>query len=133
MGLLEFCQQFVYLKGQLLSFAERDYLPDIYAATDRNLVLRCSRQVEKSTLLANRIIYEAATHPGIQMLMVCPRQEQGASSASFGFGRRSSRVSWCAECSWAAAAGRKSKTFASRTDRSSLFEPPSVRPTRSAA
>jgi ribosomal protein S21 len=53
MGLLEFCKQFVFLKGKLLSFEGRDYLPDVYSSTDRNLVLRCSRQVEKSTQLAN--------------------------------------------------------------------------------
>ena len=76
MSLLEFCEQFVYLKGQLLSFKGRGYLKDIYPATDRNLVLRCSRQVEKTTTLANLIVYEAVTNPGVQILMVCPRLEQ---------------------------------------------------------
>ncbi|MBW3596973.1 MAG: phage terminase large subunit family protein [Planctomycetes bacterium] len=75
MGKLRFCQRCVYLDRRPISFAGRPYLPAIYAA-DRNLVLRCSRQTEKSTFLVNTILYEACTNPGIQMLFVCPRQEQ---------------------------------------------------------
>ena len=73
---LQFCTDFIHLRGQLISFDGRPYLPAIYAVTDRNLVLRCSRQVEKSTFLANTIIYEACTRPELQMLFVCPREEQ---------------------------------------------------------
>ena len=40
-------------------------------------VLRCSRQTEKSTFLANTILYEASSWPDIRMLLVCPRYEQG--------------------------------------------------------
>ena len=74
--MLDFCQNFVWLKRKLIRFDDRPYLPDIYAATDRNLVIRASRQVEKSTLLCNLILYEAIAHPGIQILFVCPRREQ---------------------------------------------------------
>jgi hypothetical protein len=73
---LEFCQQFVVLNRKPISFEGRPYLPAIYAARRRNLVLRCSRQTEKSTLLVNTILFEACTNPGIQMLFVCPRTEQ---------------------------------------------------------
>jgi phage terminase large subunit GpA-like protein len=51
-------------------------LPAVYRRTKRNLVLRCSRQTEKSTFLANSILYEASTNPGITMLLVAPRFEQ---------------------------------------------------------
>nr|MBC8867949.1 phage terminase large subunit family protein [Planctomycetota bacterium] len=76
MGKLKFCENFVYLQRQPICFDGRPYLPEIYAATDRNLVLRCSRQTEKSTFLVNTILYEACQNPGIQMLFVCPRMEQ---------------------------------------------------------
>jgi hypothetical protein len=51
-------------------------LPEVYAVTDQDLVMRCSRQTEKSTFLVNTILYEACKTPGIQMLFVCPRIEQ---------------------------------------------------------
>ncbi len=78
MGLRNFCQNFIYLRNQPLSFAGRPYLDEIYQATERNLILRCSRQVEKSTMLCNRIIFEAIANPGINMIFICPRQEQAA-------------------------------------------------------
>jgi hypothetical protein len=57
MGKLSFCERFVYLNRELISFAGRPYLPAIYASTARNIVLRCSRQTEKSTFLVNSILY----------------------------------------------------------------------------
>ena len=76
MGKLEFCERFVHLGDELISFRDRPYLPAVYRSEKRNLVLRCSRQTEKSTFLANSIIYEACTNPGITMLLVAPRFEQ---------------------------------------------------------
>ena len=76
MGKLEFCKSFVHLDRKLIRFDDRPYLPAIYASDARNLVLRTSRQVEKSTFLVNTIVYEACTRPGIKMLFVCPRHEQ---------------------------------------------------------
>ena len=73
---LEFCQHFVHLQRKPICFDGRPYLPPIYEVTDRNLVLRCSRQTEKSTFLVNTILYEACRNPGVQMLFVCPRMEQ---------------------------------------------------------
>lgn len=75
MNKLQFCQRLVSLKDKLISFDGRPYLPAIYAARG-NLVLRCSRQTEKSTFLVNTILYEAISRPGIQILFVCPRNEQ---------------------------------------------------------
>ena len=76
MDKLTFCQQFIHLNRQRISFERRPYLPAIYASRGRNLVLRCSRQTEKSTFLVNTILFEACMNPGIQMLFVCPRLEQ---------------------------------------------------------
>ena len=73
---LTFCARFVHLNRQPISFAGRPYLPAIYASAGRNLVLRCSRQTEKSTFLANTILYEACMHAGMEILLVCPRMEQ---------------------------------------------------------
>jgi hypothetical protein len=76
MDKLSFCEKFVYLDRRPISFAGRPYLPAIYAVEDRNLVLRCSRQTEKSTFLVNTILHAASTCPGIQILFVSPRDEQ---------------------------------------------------------
>jgi hypothetical protein len=75
-GQINFCSRLVYHGDQLINFEGRPYLPPIFGSTARNLVLRASRQVEKSTFLALKILYLAATKPGIQLLYVCPRQEQ---------------------------------------------------------
>lgn len=76
MGKMNFCQRFVFLDNQPISFADRPYLPAIYAAGRRNLVLRCSRQCEKSTFLVNTILHAAVGRPGIKLLVVMPREEQ---------------------------------------------------------
>jgi hypothetical protein len=73
---LEFCEKFVYLKGRRISFAGRPYLREPYGCPARRLVLRASRQVEKSTFLVNTIVHAAVTRPGVHVLFVCPRQEQ---------------------------------------------------------
>ncbi len=71
----EFCENFVFLKRKPISFADRHYLRAPYQSS-RNVVLRCSRQVEKSTFLVNLIVYYAATFPGTRILFCCPREEQ---------------------------------------------------------
>ena len=57
MKLLEFSERFVFLNEELISFSCRPYLPEVYAAAEGNLILRCGRQVEKSTMLVNVIVY----------------------------------------------------------------------------
>jgi hypothetical protein len=73
---LKFCECFVWLDGRPISFAGREYLDAIYAADQGNLVIRASRQVEKSTFLANTIVDEACQYPERPMLFVAPRAEQ---------------------------------------------------------
>lgn len=76
MDLRSFCEGMVLLRGRPFSLADRPYLQAVYGSTARRLVLRASRQVEKTTLLANRLIYHAVTQPGIRLIYVCPRREQ---------------------------------------------------------
>jgi hypothetical protein len=75
---LEFCQNFVHLKKKPISFAGRPYLRALYNSRARRLVVRASRQVEKTTFLANSIVHAAVCHPGIHVLFVCPRGEQAS-------------------------------------------------------
>lgn len=76
MAKIDFCERLVRLERKPISFAGRPYLPAVYASNARNLVVRASRQVEKSTFLVNTIVYEACVRPGISMLFVTPRMEQ---------------------------------------------------------
>ena len=48
----------------------------MYQSEASRLVIRASRQVEKSTFLVNSIIYLAVRYPGIHIVCVFPRQEQ---------------------------------------------------------
>jgi hypothetical protein len=71
----EFCERFVFLKKRPISFAGRPYLRAPYDSRARRLVIRASRQVEKSTFLVNSILH-AAFQPQTNILFVCPRLEQ---------------------------------------------------------
>ena len=73
---LEFCKKVIYRDGSLISFPDRPYLPAVYGCGHRNLVLRWSRQTEKSTYLCNSIVYEAVANPGSTILFVAPREQQ---------------------------------------------------------
>ncbi len=76
MGKLEFAQQFVRHERKPISFADRGYLRPIYAVDHGNIVIRAARQVEKSTFLANTIIFEACGNRAARMLLVTPRLDQ---------------------------------------------------------
>ena len=76
MNKLRFCESFVRLDGRPISFLDRPYLRSIYAVNRGNLVIRASRQVEKSTFLANTIIHAAWCDPQARILLVLPRIEQ---------------------------------------------------------
>jgi len=64
------------LDGEPLSFDERGYLRAIYDSRADKLVLRCSRQTEKSTTLAILIVLEIITGSSRSVLVVMPRLEQ---------------------------------------------------------
>jgi hypothetical protein len=72
---LRFCERLIWLDGRPISFRDREYLQPIYA-TDGNLVIRASRQVEKSTFVAATIVFEACRNPDSRILFVAPRAEQ---------------------------------------------------------
>ncbi len=69
-------------REQPIKFTGRHYLGKVLASTAKRLVLRCSRQVEKTTLLVNRILYDAVMNPGVQLLLVCPPVPEQASTFS---------------------------------------------------
>jgi hypothetical protein len=72
------CNNFVWLRGRPISFAGRDYLRAIYNSSRRRVVMRCSRQVEKTTFLCNTVVHAATTIPGIHIIVAFPRQEQAS-------------------------------------------------------
>ena len=75
-GKFDFCRHYVQLNRQPISFVGRPYLRNIYNVQRGNLVICISRQVEKSTFLANTIICEACMDPGSEILFVCPRKNR---------------------------------------------------------
>ena len=71
-------ESLIYLKGKPISFEGRPYLRDVYNSTARRIVLRCSRQVEKTTFICNVVVHAAMTIPGVHIVVVFPRQEQSS-------------------------------------------------------
>jgi hypothetical protein len=72
----EFAERFIHLRSGRFSLEGRPYLQEVYDSTARRIVLRASRQVEKTTFLVNSIIYYAMEFPGSHILVVCPRMAQ---------------------------------------------------------
>ncbi len=72
----EWCPEFIRLKGRPMSFGGRPYLERIYRSRARRIVLRCSRQVEKTTFICNTVIHTAVSLPGVHIAVVFPRHEQ---------------------------------------------------------
>ena len=58
------------------SFSERKYLKRIYDTPSRRVILKCGRQVEKSTTVGNTILAYSCILPGFQTLFVSPSQDQ---------------------------------------------------------
>src|SRR3954454_20663322 len=73
----DFAASFINLNGKPISFGDRPYLETIYNST-RNLVIRASRQTEKSTFVVNSIVHELVTRPNVQVLLVTPRWDQAS-------------------------------------------------------
>ena len=76
MSRFDWCKSLVYLRGKPISFEGRPYLRSIYDSDARRVVLRCSRQVEKTTFICNTVVHAAATIPGVHIVVVFPRHEQ---------------------------------------------------------
>lgn len=68
----DWIRNIVYLSGAKFDFTGRDYLLPIYNGKYSNLLLKFSRQCEKSTFLANNIISEMAIKPYNKCIYVSP-------------------------------------------------------------
>jgi len=58
------------------SFSERRYLIDVYDTPSKRVLLKCGRQVEKSTTLGNKGMAYACMIPGFRILYVSPSNTQ---------------------------------------------------------
>ena len=58
------------------SFSDRKYLKDIYDSEARRVLLKCGRQVEKSTLLGNLCLAYSALNPAFKTLYVSATAQQ---------------------------------------------------------
>lgn len=58
------------------SFLERRYLKPVYDTTSPRVLLKCGRQVEKSTYLGNRLLALTCIQPSFTSLYVSPTNEQ---------------------------------------------------------
>lgn len=76
MDRMQLAQSIVHLDGCPISYSGRPYLRAIYNSKAERLVLRCSRQVEKTTTLSVMLLMHASLNPGSTALIVMPRREQ---------------------------------------------------------
>ena len=74
----DWCESFIYLRGKPISFEGRPYLRMLYNSSARRVVMRCSRQVEKTTFLCNAVCHAAVTIPRVHIVVVFPRHEQAS-------------------------------------------------------
>ncbi len=58
------------------SFAERRYLRQIYDTPNKRTLLKCGRQVEKSTMLGNKLLSYACIQTALNSLYVSPTNQQ---------------------------------------------------------
>lgn len=75
----EWCEKFIVLKGKSFSLNQRKYLRPIYdriRGRHHRVILRCGRQTEKSTSLANKIITNCCRKANYAALYVAPRASQ---------------------------------------------------------
>jgi len=72
----ELAQKILFLDGAPFSLADYPCHPSIYDGQYRGLLLKCGRQVAKSTTLCNFIIAESLGIPHFKSLYVSPSQEQ---------------------------------------------------------
>ncbi len=62
--------------AQRAHFFWRPAVPARSTTRPRRIVLRCSRQVEKTTFICNAVAHACVTKPGVHVVVVFPRQEQ---------------------------------------------------------
>lgn len=72
----------LHLNGQKFDFTGRNYLMPIYDRGDKNILLKTSRQVEKTTFLANNLVCESVVRPYNKSLYVSPSHSQSRQFSS---------------------------------------------------
>jgi hypothetical protein len=72
----QLAEKLLYLDGEPFSLGDYPFFPAIYDGQFRALLLKCGRQVAKSTTLCNFIISESIGMPHFKNLYVSPSQEQ---------------------------------------------------------
>jgi hypothetical protein len=70
----QLAQKLLYLDGAPFSLADYPFFPDIYDGHNQGLLMKCGRQVAKSTTLCNFIICESLGIPHFRNLYVSPSQ-----------------------------------------------------------
>ena len=72
----DFVHNLIHLEGKKFDFTGRDYLRPIYDRNDRQILLKTSRQVEKTTFLANNLTVTSVVNPFNKSLYVSPSHMQ---------------------------------------------------------
>lgn len=72
----EFAESFLYLKGRPFSLDDYPHMRPIYDSPADSIVMKTSRQVSKSTTLANMMLANAAMIPHHKQLFVSPSTAQ---------------------------------------------------------
>lgn len=71
-----FVHHLIHLNGHKFDFTGRQYLFPIYDSKDQNILLKTSRQVEKTTFLGNNLIISSVVKPYNKSLYVSPSHQQ---------------------------------------------------------
>ncbi len=72
----EFAETFLYLNGAPFSLERYPHMRAIYNTDAKITLAKTSRQVAKSTMLANIILAQCAMQPYFKALYVSPRMDQ---------------------------------------------------------
>jgi phage terminase large subunit GpA-like protein len=72
----EFSEKFLYLNGAPFSLEDYPHMYDVYNSTAKEIVMKTSRQVAKSTTMANIMVTDCATHPYFKAMYVSPTVKQ---------------------------------------------------------
>ena len=74
--LSDFSENFLYLRGQTFSLDYYPFMRRIYNSNSDKIALKCSRQVGKSTTLANIMLSRACMTPDLSQMYISPSVRQ---------------------------------------------------------
>jgi|MudIll2142460700_1097286.scaffolds.fasta_scaffold00862_5 hypothetical protein len=83
----QLAEKLLYLSGEPFSLIDYPFYPAIYDGQYQGLLLKCGRQVAKSTSLCNFIICESIGIPHFRNLYVSPSEEQTQTFSNTRFGK----------------------------------------------